>query len=337
MPQILKNVNLKPYNTFNLEVFASELAICKSKQELIECVDQIITRKQRHMVIGGGSNLLFSSDYEGRLIHPLISGIEILDQDDESVYIEVGAGVEWDLLVQHCVDQNWFGLENLSYIPGKVGASPVQNIGAYGAEVQDCIEFVKGIMLDTAELFIYSKEDCLFDYRQSIFKSQLKNKTLIYSVVFKLSKKETYNLSYGPVKDEISKQGKPSLQLLRNTITNIRKSKLPEPEALGNAGSFFKNPVVDQTIYEAISNSFGPTPSYILDDNKVKIPAAWLIEKAGWKGKSVGQAAVHNKQALVIINKGKAQAQEIIELSRCIINDVHQKFNIILEPEVNII
>ncbi|MCU4175112.1 UDP-N-acetylmuramate dehydrogenase [Carboxylicivirga sp. N1Y90] len=337
MPQILKNVNLKPYNTFGLEVHAKELAVCSSLEQLLECIHDLNSNPQKHMVIGGGSNLLFSSDYNGRLIHPLIEGIEILDQNTEEVWIEVGAGFEWDDLVQYCVENNWYGIENLSYIPGKVGASPVQNIGAYGVEVQDCIESVKGIHLETGKPFSYTKEECQFAYRQSIFKSALKNKVVIVSVVYKLSKKEVFNLSYGPVKEEINRIGKPTLQLVRNTITAIRKSKLPEPEVLGNAGSFFKNPVVEQVVFESIASRYDKVPSYLLDNNKVKIPAAWLIEKAGWKGKSLGQAAVHDNQALVIINKGKAQAQEIIELSKHIIMDVEEKFAITLEPEVNII
>lgn len=337
MLSIKKDTNLKSYNTFGLDVKAKELAICPDLKSVIEIIDNLNTNPRPFLVLGGGSNLLFSKDFEGLLIHPTIEGIEKVDEDSKHVWIEAGAGVEWDNLVDFCVKNNWYGLENLSYIPGNVGASPVQNIGAYGVEVKDSIESVKGIYINNCQPFVMKNKDCQFDYRYSIFKDELKHKTIIVSVVFKLKKQAELNLSYGPVKEQLSKQKEVNLQTLRNTIIDIRKSKLPEPSELGNAGSFFKNPIITKERYENLLIQYSDMPHYKINESSFKIPAGWLIDKAGWKGKSIGGASVHEKQALVLINKNNASSDDIIDLAQSIIHDIKTKFEIKLEPEVNII
>ncbi|MBS2098602.1 UDP-N-acetylmuramate dehydrogenase [Carboxylicivirga linearis] len=337
MLAIKKNANLKSYNTFGLSVNATELAECSSLDDLIEVINLLNTDPKPYLVIGGGSNLLFSKDFKGLIIHPTIKGIEIIEEDDNHVWIKAGAGEEWDDLVAYCVMNNYYGLENLSYIPGNVGASPVQNIGAYGVEVKDCIEIVNGVFIKDGKLFTMNNVDCKFDYRYSVFKGELKNKVIVSSVVFKLKKSAKLNLSYGPVKEEVMKKGTADLQTLRETIIDIRKSKLPEPSEMGNAGSFFKNPIIQRSKFEELIKVFPQMPHYIISDDLVKIPAGWLIDTSGWKGKSIGGAAVHEKQALVLINKNNALAQDIINLSNTIISDIRNRFQISLEPEVNII
>jgi UDP-N-acetylmuramate dehydrogenase len=240
-------------------------------------------------------------------------------------------------LVEYCVEHEWYGLENLSYIPGHVGASPVQNIGAYGVEAKDTIESVKGFFISDGNTFELNNAECQFAYRQSIFKSTMKNKTIISSVVFKLNKTESYTLNYGPVKAEVEKKGPLSLRNIRETIIEIRKSKLPEPEELGNAGSFFKNPIIDIELFKQLQKQYESIPNYPIDEKQIKVPAGWLIEQSGWKGKAIGDAAVHDKQALVLVNKGNASGQDILNLAYQIINDIHKKFGITIEPEVNII
>lgn len=337
MIEIKSNIDLKPYNTFGFSAIAKEFINCHNIECLTKALHYIKENNKPYFVIGGGSNVLFSTDYNGVIIHPTFSGIKLINEDDEHVWIEAGAGVVWDDLVEECVNNNWFGIENLSYIPGHVGASPVQNIGAYGVEVKDCIDIVKGIYIDSLETFELKNAECNFGYRQSIFKNELKNKTIITSVVFKLSKIENYNLTYGPVKDQVESKGNVCLRNIRQTITEIRKSKLPEPEELGNAGSFFKNPIIELPLFTALQSKYPNIPSYPINDDLVKVPAGWLIEQAGWKGKSIGDAGVHHQQALVLVNKGSATGKDIINLAQNIIKDVKSKFNITIEPEVNII
>jgi len=337
MIETTKNINLKPYNTFGFGVNAKEFITCSSIKSITQALSYLKEKKQPFLILGGGSNILFSKNFDGLVIYPALSDISILKQDDQHVWVEAGAGLEWDNLVEYCVNNNWYGIENLSYIPGHVGASPVQNIGAYGTEVKDCITSVKGIYIDTIQPFELSNSQCHFAYRQSIFKAELKHKTIITSVVFKLNKQAELNLSYGPVKEQVEANGELSLKNVRQTIIDIRKSKLPEPEELGNAGSFFKNPIISYAAFESIKNKFDNIPHYKIDDNQVKVPAGWLIEQSGWKGKSIGQAGVHHKQALVLINKGQATGADIIHLANTIIREIKAKFNIDIEPEVNII
>nr|WP_321410781.1 UDP-N-acetylmuramate dehydrogenase [uncultured Carboxylicivirga sp.] len=337
MLSIEKNANLKPYNTFGLDVKANQLAFCPDHESLLEIITYLHKNPTSYLILGGGSNLLFSKDFDGIIIHPTIKGIKVIKEDPKHIWIEAGAGENWDDLVAFCVNNNYYGLENLSYIPGNVGASPVQNIGAYGVEVKDCIEEVNGINIEDGHAFTMNNDECMFDYRYSIFKNELKNKVIITSVIFKLNKAGELNLSYGPVKEELLKKDERDLKTLRDTIIEIRKSKLPEPSELGNAGSFFKNPVVTKNQFDSLLKDFPQIPNYIVSEDLIKIPAGWLIETSGWKGKSFGGAAVHEKQALVLINKNEAKAQDIINLANNIITDIKSRFGITLEPEVNII
>ncbi len=337
MTQIQNNFQLKTYNTFGFDVTCKSYISCHSNTELQEALTFLKKYPQPYLILGGGSNILFSKNFEGLIIHPLMNKISILKENDAHIWVEADAGVVWDDLVEHCVNNQWYGLENLSYIPGNVGASPVQNIGAYGVEAKDGIESVKGIYIESLEFFELTNEECRFGYRQSKFKNELKNKVIISSVVFKLNKTEEFNLSYGPVKEQVEKSGPITLQSVRSTIIDIRKSKLPEPDELGNAGSFFKNPVIDQQLFTTLQSKYASIPHYPLEGNLVKVPAGWLIEQAGWKGKSINQAAVHNKQALVLVNKGGATGSDIIHLAERIIDDIREQFGISIEPEVNII
>ncbi|WP_430809285.1 MULTISPECIES: UDP-N-acetylmuramate dehydrogenase [unclassified Carboxylicivirga] len=337
MIQIKHDFQLKSFNTFGFDITAGEYIACHNNTEVAKALAYVQQQNKPFLVLGGGSNILFSQNFEGTIIHPIMNNITKVRENEEYIWLEASAGVVWDDLVAYCVDRNWYGLENLSYIPGNVGASPVQNIGAYGVEVKDCIESVKGYYIADGHPFEMSNADCHFAYRQSIFKGELKNKTLITSVIFKLNKSASFHLSYGPVKEQVQKNGRLTLSNVRNTIIDIRRSKLPEPEELGNAGSFFKNPVINCEAFSTLQEQHGDVPHYPLDNSMVKVPAGWLIEKAGWKGKSMGRAAVHTQQALVLVNKGGATGYEVLHLAQQIIQDVQAMFGISIEPEVNIL
>jgi len=337
MLNIQQNISLKTFNTFGIDVKATQLTICSNTEDLMDYLSDIPKLPKPILVLGGGSNILFTKDFEGTIIYPRIKGIEVTKEDNTSIWLKVGAGEEWDDLVDYCVRNDWYGLENLSYIPGNVGASPVQNIGAYGVEAQDCIEKVNGIMLENAEPFAFTKDQCQFGYRQSIFKKDLKAKTVITSVIFKLSKQPVFTLDYGHIKEALEAKGDITLENIRNTIIDIRKSKLPEPEELGNAGSFFKNPVIKLDVFKHLLKDHPNAPHYPVDADHVKIPAGWLIETAGWKGKTLGPAGVHHQQALVLVNHGDASGLDILKLANQIIVDIRAHFDITLEPEVNVI
>ncbi|WP_439184799.1 UDP-N-acetylmuramate dehydrogenase [Carboxylicivirga taeanensis] len=337
MIQIQQNFNLKTYNTFGFDVTCSHFLACQTADEVQEALVYLKEKGPNYLILGGGSNVLFRNNFDGLVIHPVMDSIQVVREDEEHVWLEAEAGVEWDRFVEFCIDNQWYGLENLSYIPGNVGASPVQNIGAYGVEVKDCIESVKGYFIDDIVPFELDNKACRFAYRQSIFKADLKHKTIITSVVFKLNKKASYNLNYGPVKEEVQKRGAITLQNLRSAIIDIRKSKLPEPDEYGNAGSFFKNPVIANEQFTLLQKQYPTIPGYPMEPSLVKVPAGWLIEQAGWKGKSFGPAAVHNKQALVLINIGGASGDDVMQLAEKIIGEVADKFGITIEPEVNIV
>lgn len=336
MIETKQNFNLTSFNTFGFNVNARAYLACKNINEIKEALSQVNEKQEPYLILGGGSNILFKDDFNGTIVHPLINNISVINETQEHIWLEVEAGVEWDELVEYTVNNNWYGLENLSYIPGSVGASPVQNIGAYGVEVKDCIEKVKGFYIENQTSFEFDNEHCLFDYRQSIFKTELKNKTIITSVIFKLNKTEQYNLTYGPIKEQLNNK-ELSLNTVRQVIIDIRKSKLPEPDEIGNAGSFFKNPVICAKDFNCLKEQYPTIPGYVINEEQVKVPAGWLIEQAGWKGQSIGDAAVHSKQALVLINKGKATGQQILDLAKAIIDSIYKKYNIAIEPEVNVI
>lgn len=322
-------------NTFGLDVKAAVFLEYKSVEELEKLiVAGRITSPYLH--IGGGSNLLFTGDYRGVILHSLIRGIEVTEEDNETVTVRVGAGVIWDDFVAYCVEHGWYGAENLSLIPGEVGASAVQNIGAYGVEVKDLIVAVETVNIQGVRR-VYSMNECEYSYRNSLFKRPEMKHVFVTHVNFRLSKKEVFTLDYGTIRQELEKYPTLELKTLRKVIINIRKSKLPDPEILGNAGSFFMNPVVKRDVFEELKMDYPLMPFYVLDDERVKIPAGWMIDQCGWKGKSLGLAAVHDKQALVLVNCGGATGADIIALSDAVRASVREKFGIDIHPEVNFI
>lgn len=331
----LESASLKPFNTFGIEAKARQLCFCHSKDEIKTLLSEI--RNETVLIIGGGSNLLFLSDFDGVVVAPTILGIEVVEEHDQWVTIRAGAGVVWDDLVAWCVEHGYSGLENLSLIPGHVGASPVQNIGAYGVEAGDAITNVEGVFIPTGEDFRLSKAECQFGYRQSIFKNEFKNRCVITSVEFLLSKSPQLTLSYGAVRSEVEKLGEINLQNIRKAIIAIRESKLPDPAVTGNAGSFFKNPEVEQALADTLKQQYDDLVIYPLPNGQVKLPAGWLIEKAGWKGFRRGAVGVHDKQALVLVNYGGASGNQILSLAHEIQASVHEKFKVSLEMEVNTI
>ncbi|TCO09348.1 UDP-N-acetylmuramate dehydrogenase [Natronoflexus pectinivorans] len=336
--KILSNFSLKHLNTFGIDASADRYIFYTSEDELKHIIDSDQIRDVPILILGGGSNLLFVSNFNGVVLHSGIQGIEKIQENNQEVIIKVGAGVVWDHLVNWSVENGFYGLENLSIIPGNVGAAPVQNIGAYGVEVKDVIEKVEGLYLNDASHFVIPGNECQFDYRQSIFKTSLKGEVVITNVYFRLKKQPGFILDYGSLVDEVNKLGETTLENVRQAVIKIRQSKLPDPEEFGNAGSFFKNPVISFTQFLNLQKSFPEIPHFILGKNSlVKIPAGWLIEKCGWKGKSIGNAGVHHKQALVLVNLGNASGNEIVELAERIENDVFYAFSIKLEREVNVV
>ena len=332
----MENVNIKQYNTFGLDVRADNFLEYRSEEELLDLICQ--GRLQGRLLhVGQGSNLLFINPvFHGTVLHSQIKGIEVISETDDSVEVRVGAGEIWDDFVAYAVNHCWYGAENLSLIPGEVGACAVQNIGAYGAEAKDIISKVETISLE-GEKTIFDVKDCQYAYRDSVFKREEMKCYFVTRVCFRLSKVEHYNTGYGAIQQELTKHGEMNLQTLRQVIIAIRQSKLPNPKVLGNAGSFFKNPVVSAAKYEELANIYPQMPHYMLNDREVKIPAGWLIEQTGWKGKSLGKAAVHDKQALVLVNTGGATGQDIVALSDAVRADVREMFDIDIYPEVNFI
>ena len=327
--------SLLPYNTFGIDVSASRFLEYASVAELKEYIAQgAVTTPFLH--IGGGSNLLFTKDYDGLILHSRIGGIEVTAEDSQTVSLRVGAGVVWDDFVACCVEHGWYGAENLSLIPGEVGASAEQNIGAYGVEVKDLITAVETVNVQGYGR-VYSVEECEYAYRSSIFKRPENKSVFVTYVRFRLSKEERYTLDYGTILLELAKYPAPTLPIVRKVIIEIRESKLPDPKVMGNAGSFFMNPIVAKEKLEALQRDYPRIPYYELPDGRVKIPAGWMIDQCGWKGKSLGPAAVHDKQALVLVNRGGAKGSDIVALSDAVRASVRDKFGIDIHPEVNVI
>lgn len=333
----LLNFSLKNHNTFGIDVSAAQYFEATSYDEVKEALEIIAEMEMKPLVLGGGSNMLFISSFEGAILHPAIKGIEIVSEDDSNVILRVGAGVEWDSLVDYTVGKGYGGLENLSLIPGNVGASPIQNIGAYGVEVKDCITQVEGLYISNQKAFSLSNEECEFGYRDSIFKNDLKGKTVVTHVLFKLSKAPQLITHYGNLETELENLGGVSLPNVRQAVINVRNSKLPDPKVLGNAGSFFKNPMVDISLVEDLQKEYDKVPYYPVNGDYVKLPAGWLIEQCGWKGKRIGNVGVHKDQALVIVNYGGAAGKEVIGLAQKVRESVMEKFKISLEMEVNVV
>jgi len=335
--KIEKHTSLLPYNTFGIDVKADFFIEYESASDLQDVLKSEIVRNNRTLHIGGGSNLLFMHDFKGVILHSAIHSIQKVNEDANSIYLEVGSSVNWDDFVGCCVENGWGGVENLSLIPGEVGASAVQNIGAYGVEVKEVIVEVNTVEIETACFKAFMNEDCRYGYRDSIFKNELKGKYIITSVLFRLNKNPEFRLKYQHLEDEVIKSGALNLSNIRKTIIHIRESKLPDPKITGNAGSFFMNPVIPKEQFLALQVLYPQIPHYFDSETSEKIPAAWLIDQCGWKGKHIGNAGVHEKQALVLVNLGGATGAEIVFLAEQIQQSVKVKFGIELKPEVNYI
>jgi UDP-N-acetylmuramate dehydrogenase len=334
---IYKNSSLKKYNTFGLDYMADCIINIRTEKEAVAIFRKEIPWRYPLYILGGGSNILFVSGFNGTILHPKFKGIRIESKDSENVVISAGAGVIWDKLVEWSVRNGYYGLENLSLIPGLVGATPVQNIGAYGVEIKDSIEKVRTLSVSDGSVRIFSHEECEFGYRTSIFKKSEKGKYLISRVYYKLRINPLLNLSYGSLKEEAEKMGGASLENVRQAVINIRRNKLPDPEITGNAGSFFKNPVVTDSYAAHLRKKYPDMPLYRDQSECFKLAAGWLIDQCGWKGKRVGEAGVHEKQALVLINHGKATGKEIYNLAEAISKSVKENFGVELEREVELI
>ena len=330
---IRDNCSLADRNTFGMDVRANSLIDWASTDELKNALQDI---EKPVLMIGGGSNLLLMGDFKGTVLHSTISSIEIIGSTDDHVHVKVGAGVVWDDFVAWCCINGLWGVENLSAIPGEVGASAVQNIGAYGVEAKDVIDTVQTICLADGSERDFSNAECNYAYRQSIFKNELKGQYAVAYVIYTLSKVPQPRLGYGALEQEVERLGGPTLANIRQAVIAIRESKLPDPKVLGNAGSFFMNPVISEQEFNIIRSNYPDVPSYPAQGG-VKVPAGWLIEKTGWKGRSLGPAAVYEKQALVLVNKGGATGADVKRLADTIIADVKQKFGITLSTEVNYI
>lgn len=336
--KITKDYSLLPHNTFGMDVKASLFIEYDSVEELKDLLRRYALEDGRWLHIGAGSNLLFTGDYPGIILHSCIRGFEVVSEDAEAVIVRVGAGEVWDDFVAYAVSNEWYGAENLSLIPGEVGASAVQNIGAYGVEAKDLIVEVETIEVATGKERVFRNEECGYAYRESVFKLSLKRQHVLTHVSFRLKKSPSYHLDYGNVRTELEKRGcELSLANVRQTIIDIRKAKLPDPKIQGNAGSFFMNPIIPRAQFEALLQTYPLMPHYEVDADRVKIPAAWMIDQCGWKGKQSGRAGVHDKQALVLVNLGGAMGHEIIQLAEEIRNSVLMKFGISISPEVNYI
>lgn len=336
--EIKNNYSLSKLNTFGVHANAKFFVEARNEEDLIEIFNLPIFKNIKKIFLGGGSNILFTQDFDGLVILNKLEGIKILKEDLENVFIRSMGGEIWHDLVTFVVDRDWWGIENLASIPGTVGAGPIQNIGAYGVELKDVLENVETFNINTGEKKIFSKEECRFGYRDSVFKNELKGRFFITAITVKLSKIENRNLNYKILQDYLEKN---KIEIKRakdisDAISAIRKSKLPDPKIIGNAGSFFKNVFVEKSELERLQKTYPDIPNF-KDEGTIKIPAGWLIEQCGWKGKRLGNVGVHDKQALVLVNYGGADGREVLVLAKKIIADVQDKFGLILAPEVNLI
>ena len=336
---ILENYSLKSLNTFALDVKARYFVAVQSVEELRAVLADPIYGQLPRLVLGGGSNLLFTQDFEGIVIKISIHGIDKVKEDDDHVWLKVGAGENWHQFVLYCIEHDYAGLENLSLIPGTAGAAPMQNIGAYGVEIKDIFEMLEAVKIEDRSIQTFTNQACEFGYRHSIFKQELKNQYIIASATFRLNKQPIYNTSYGAIQETLDKfQIKDlSIRAISDAVIHIRRSKLPDPEKIGNAGSFFKNPSIEAGLFARIKEAYPTIPGYKQVDGLIKVPAGWLIEQCGWKGKSIGNAGVHTHQALVLVNHGNAKGEEIKQLAEAVQASVNEKFGIVLSPEVNIV
>ena len=345
--QVQQNYSLKGYNTFGVEAYAKYFGVFTSVDELSDLLtpDQDHNLQMTTFILGGGSNILLTKNYDGLVLKNDIKGIHTIHEDEDHIYIKVGAGENWHQFVMHCVKNNFSGVENLSLIPGNIGASSMQNIGAYGVEVKDVFHSLEAFHIKEKRIVNFTLNDCGFGYRESVFKKMYKDQFAILNVTFRLNKKPQYNTSYGAIKEELETMGVKdlSIQAISQAIINIRSSKLPDPNVIGNAGSFFKNPEVSEHQFQKLKRINPNAIGYVLNNGKVKLAAGWLIEQCGpengtsWKGFRRGDAGCHERQALVLVNYGNASGKEIYDLSTEIKQSVIQKFDVELEREVNII
>ncbi len=333
-----ENFSLKSYNTFGLDAKAKFFESLHSVNQLNE-LSSLPSFHTNRLILGGGSNILLTKDFDGLVLHNDLKGIEVLKEDGNDVYLKVASGEVWHDLVLHTIAENIAGLENLSLIPGRVGASPMQNIGAYGIELKDVFESLEAWNIKKQQVETFDRESCQFGYRESVFKNIYKDQYIILSVTLKLSRKANLNISYGAIEDTLKEMGvsSPTIKDVSDAVIAIRSSKLPNPAEIGNAGSFFKNPIVDNEFAKKMLSKHPNMPSYKVGDDQTKIPAGWLIEQAGWKGKSFGNYGVHKNQALVLVNYGGAKGDEIKQLAFDIQEDVKQQFDIDISPEVNFV
>ena len=331
---ILENISLKSYNTFGIECIAKRFVTVSTLNEL----KQVLTSEKEVFLLSGGSNMLLTSNIDKLVVHLNLKGIIVNDTTTNDVFVTAEAGENWHDFVSWCISQNYGGLENLSLIPGNVGSSPIQNIGAYGVEIKDTFHQLEALEIATGKIKVFKKEECHFGYRNSVFKNELKGKFVIINVTFKLTKTiHATNISYGAIQTELNGIENPTLQEISNAVIAIRKSKLPDPKEIGNSGSFFKNPVITGVDFELLKKEYPTIPHYIVSDTEIKIPAGWLIEQSGFKGKRFGDTGVHEKQALVLVNYNNATGKEIVALAKHIQQTILEKFNIELEIEVNVI
>jgi UDP-N-acetylmuramate dehydrogenase len=332
---ISKNQNLQAHNTFGIQAKANCFARFQSVAQLASLLNEHI---EPLLILGGGSNILLTKDFEGTVLKNEINGIDVFKEDEDFAFVKVGAGVVWHDFVMWAIDNNLGGAENMSLIPGSVGAAPMQNIGAYGVELKSIFHELEALSIDKKELHTFSNSDCDFGYRYSIFKGPLKDKFVISSVSFRLQKKHSFNTSYGAIEEQLQKMSlKPNLKNISDAVIAIRQQKLPDPKKIGNSGSFFKNPVINNEKFQALKKQFPEIVGYPVSETHTKVAAGWLIDQAGWKGYQNGDAGVHKNQALVLVNYGNAKGSEIWQLSEQILQSISEKYGIVLEREVNII
>jgi UDP-N-acetylmuramate dehydrogenase len=337
--QIEQNISLKPFNTFGIDVTARDFTKFTSFNDLADIFDVETGRKNLPpLIIGGGSNILLTDDYDGLVAKNEMRGIEVVKADAQHTYVRAAAGENWHQFVMNCLDNNFAGLENLSLIPGNVGAAPMQNIGAYGVEMKDLFYELEAFHILNKKLEVFNADQCEFGYRESVFKTRFKGQYVITSVTFKLNKKPVFNTSYGAIREELDKMNvqELSIRAISQAVINIRRSKLPDPAEIGNAGSFFKNPTIPKNQFQHLKEEHPAIVGYPTNENEVKVAAGWLIEQCGWKGYRKGDAGCHSRQALVLVNYGTATGNEVYALSKQIIESVQSRFGITLEREVNV-
>lgn len=336
---IQQNISLKAYNTFGIDVKAREFVAISSMDELCILCAAFNLVDRKILVLGGGSNLLLTQDFDGMVIKMNLKGIEVVGENDDYVWMKSMAGEVWHEFVMCCINKNLGGVENLSLIPGCVGAAPMQNIGAYGVEIKDTFDSLEAVEIATGEVVNFSNTDCHFGYRESIFKQEAKGKYIIASVTFRLSKKPVFSMSYGAIQQTLDKNGitVPTVKAISDAVISIRKNKLPDPAVLGNAGSFFKNPEIPKEEFESLKTIHPDIVGYPASNGHIKVAAGWLIEQCGWKGKVVGNTGSHKDQALVLVNYGNASGNEVWQLAMDIRQSVQDKFGITINPEVNVV